>query len=373
VAQRHYSAGPRPRERAISGWLNVREKNVWATLKLIERLGKQNIEDRQTGRGIGNRVKAVSDRSKRYAWLWGGTSLLLGAVGVATAIALSSEPSLDTADKLSSVGSLVLGTAGLIVGILSFAVAIRGPAAQTDEAWAAAATADLAAQVRRQWRGEQHLRRLDGSDLLRTSWTSTTREVAAPPAEVLAGAIGGRPTRLRLAGTIDKVGSVFRGLPHRRLVVLGEPGAGKSVLALALTLQLLEGRGPDDSVPVLLVLSAWDTREDLESWLVRRLAEEYPSVTPMPKGAATGYRDLLRKGRILPILDGLDELPAELRVRALTALSLAAAQGQAFALTCRFDEYAAVVEQAGRPMPGAAVVEIAPLTGSSLDRVGSGE
>jgi predicted NACHT family NTPase len=93
---------------------------------------------------------------------------------------------------------------------------------------------------------------------------------------------------------------VFGGLPHRRLVVLGEPGAGKSVLALALTLQLLEGRGPDDPVPVLLVLSPWDAREDLESWLARRLAEEYPSVTPMPKGAATGYRDLLRKGRILP-------------------------------------------------------------------------
>jgi hypothetical protein len=49
-------------------------------------------------------------------------------------------------------------------------------------------------------------------------------------------------------------------------------------------------------------------------------------------------------------------------VRALATLSLAAAQGHAFALTCRSDEYTAVVEQTGRPMPGTAVIEITPLT-----------
>lgn len=305
----------------------------------------------------------MPDWLKRYAWFWGAASLLLGAAAIAIAIALRSEDPLDTADKLSSIGSLVIGAAGLIFGILSFAVALRGSTPQTDDAWAVAATANLATQVQRQWRGEQHLRRLHGSDLLRISWTSTTREVAASPADVLAGVIsGGRPTKLRLKGTIDGAGSLYTRLPHHRLIVLGEPGAGKSVLAMSLTLQLLERRAPDHPVPVLLVLSTWDTDEDFESWVVRRLAEEYPSVTPMPKGATTGYRDLLRRGRIVPILDGLDELPDDLHVRALKALSLAAAQGQAFVLTCRSSEYAALVEHTGRPVPGAAVVEITPLT-----------
>jgi predicted NACHT family NTPase len=44
----------------------------------------------------------------------------------------------------------------------------------------------------------------------------------------------------------------------RRLVVLGEPGAGKSMLLLRLTLDMLARRHVDDPVPVLLPIARWD-------------------------------------------------------------------------------------------------------------------
>jgi hypothetical protein len=45
-------------------------------------------------------------------------------------------------------------------------------------------------------------------------------------------------------------------------VVLGEPAAGKSVVALLLTLGLL----PDEPVPVLLTVSSWNPhQEDLRA------------------------------------------------------------------------------------------------------------
>jgi hypothetical protein len=209
----------------------------------------------------------------------------------------------------------VIGAVALLFGILSWAAAIRAATSQTEDAWMVTASAVLAARVRRQWQAEQHLRRIEGADLLQIHWSSTTGQLAASPADVLAGGVGGRPTRLRIGGVINDVGTAFRRLPRGRLVVLGQPGAGKTVLAVTLTLQLLEGRGPDDPVPVLLLLSTWDPREDIESWLLRRLSDEYPGVTPMPNGTAKGYQDLLQSGRIVPILDGLDELPSALRVQ----------------------------------------------------------
>src|SRR6202011_2881734 len=49
----------------------------------------------------------------------------------------------------------------------------------------------------------------------------------------------------------------FLQLDRRRLVILGEPGAGKTTLAVLLTVALSEVRAPGDPVPVLLSAASW--------------------------------------------------------------------------------------------------------------------
>jgi len=69
---------------------------------------------------------------------------------------------------------------------------------------------------------------------------------------------------LPLRGDVGEITAAFRGLPPRQLVVLGEPGAGKSVLAVLLTRGLLGERRPDDPVPVLLPVASWNPAEGVE-------------------------------------------------------------------------------------------------------------
>ena len=111
------------------------------------------------------------------------------------------------------------------------------------------------------------------------------------------------PARRRAAetGTLLTVGKYYRAIGSGRLVILGEAGSGKTMLALELLIQLL--RNPLDScgmtvMPVLFSLPAWRTTEQpLQDWLVGQVAERYQ----MRYGRAAA---LVRTGRIRPVLDG---------------------------------------------------------------------
>ncbi|MFC9161191.1 NACHT domain-containing protein [Streptomyces fungicidicus] len=129
-----------------------------------------------------------------------------------------------------------------------------------------------------------------------------------------------------------------------RLVVLGGPGSGKSVLALRLATELLrerqthEGQGP---VPVILSLASWDPREGLFTWIARQVAVDHPyACTPVPGAPPiTVALALLRTRQVLPILDGFDELPHEVRKRAMRRLRDGTKGGVPFVLTSRQAEY----------------------------------
>jgi hypothetical protein len=112
------------------------------------------------------------------------------------------------------------------------------------------AVIDLAEAVGRQWRQEAAARSLLDPEPIRIRWSSTDRL-----AEVLAkGVVPGRPVRLR--DDVLHVVELFRKLRARQLVVLGDAGAGKTVLALLFTLGLLDGLLPGEPVPVLLSASS---------------------------------------------------------------------------------------------------------------------
>ncbi|HMG75696.1 MAG TPA: NACHT domain-containing protein [Pyrinomonadaceae bacterium] len=90
----------------------------------------------------------------------------------------------------------------------------------------------------------------------------------------------------------------------RRLLILGTPGAGKTIalLKLAQDLAVRAASNPEEPVPVVLNLSSWaEPTPKLLPWLLRELRVTYR----IPDDIAL---TLIRQNRLLLFLDGLDEV-----------------------------------------------------------------
>lgn len=293
---------------------------------------------------------------------WGIASVALVAVVTALVLALGSPNGLQSA---ASVGSLVAALTPLVLGLVLWArrpplvTLTTSTAEQTD-----AAQRLLASQVLSQWRAEIDVRRLDDPGPLAVRWRFTELDVADHVARESRwrGLLG--HGRRRFTGRTDRIGDIaarFRGLKRRRLVILGEPGTGKTTLALLLLRELLDHAEPGEPVPVLIPLSEWDPgAETLHEWLTRRLVEDYPASRATAFGPDAA-RSLVTGRRVQPVLDGLDELPEGIRPAVLLRLNEVAADP--LVLTCRTAEYeAAVAAPGGDVLTGGAVIEPNPLT-----------
>ncbi|MEU0272414.1 hypothetical protein [Streptomyces sp. NPDC006307] len=303
--------------------------------------------------------------------------LLLGLVSLGLVVAML-VAGLDTGDPLASVLGLFVGLAGLALSAADF---LRGQEAPPPDPGELAD--DLARILRAQWLEEAESRRLRDPRVLPLVWSATRRDVGDRAETVVragGGAGGGGPlsagdrvpgqgagprvVRLRLDGRLDGrfeeavagLAAGYRQIGSGRLVVLGEPGAGKTVLALLLTLGLLEPRESGGPVPALLPVSSWDpVCESLDDWLVRRLAESYYA------GRTEIPRSLLLHGLLLPVLDGLDEIPESARRSAVRALNRALGRERPVVVTCRSAEYEDVVKAGSPALHRAPVVEISPV------------
>jgi hypothetical protein len=217
----------------------------------------------------------------------------------------------------------------------------------------------LATVILTQWATEEKTRRLQDPWPLPVRLGNTAQTVA-DHWEVIRGRPGERQP-IPLSGELDQVVELFDMVPSRRLIVLGAAGSGKSVLMLRLTLGLMGRRLLGERVPVLLRLSSWNPSEQrLHEWLTAELCQEYPELQRTLADGTTLARQLVSTGRLLPILDGLDEMPDDLRAKALLRLNVDLATGDPIVLASRAPEYLAAVH-AGDVLTAGAVVDLLPL------------
>jgi hypothetical protein len=101
------------------------------------------------------------------------------------------------------------------------------------------------------------------------------------------------------------------------LLILGEPGSGKTITLLELTRTLLDQAEDDETLPIPVVfnLSSWASRRlPLAEWLRDELNQRYD----IPRSIGGKW---VTNDQILPLLDGLDEVAAEHRPACVEAIN----------------------------------------------------
>ncbi|GJM40849.1 MAG: hypothetical protein DHS20C20_11310 [Ardenticatenaceae bacterium] len=120
------------------------------------------------------------------------------------------------------------------------------------------------------------------------------------------------------------------------LLILGEPGSGKTMTLLQLTESLLNDAEQDATLltPVVLNLSSWaNEQKPLVEWLVEELWQQYQ----LPREAG---RAIIQNNQLIYLLDGLDEVADAARGACVQAINLFGEQhSSGLAVCCRAEEY----------------------------------
>jgi hypothetical protein len=120
------------------------------------------------------------------------------------------------------------------------------------------------------------------------------------------------------------------------LLILGEPGSGKTttLLELAAALILRARNDSKERVPVVLNLSSWMKKQSLEDWIAAELSAKYR--VPM-----TIARAWLTQDYLVPLLDGLDEVHTALQPDCVATINefIEKNKPSGLVVCCRLTEY----------------------------------
>ncbi|MGH2415439.1 MAG: NACHT domain-containing protein [Microcystaceae cyanobacterium] len=129
----------------------------------------------------------------------------------------------------------------------------------------------------------------------------------------------------------------------RTLLILGEPGAGKTITLLKLAEDLIVRTEPDlrQPIPVVFNLSSWARKpQTIKQWLVQELLEKYQVSKALGKA-------WVETEALILLLDGLDEVKAEQRNACVQALNqfLQTHGTTEIAICCRIRDYQVLTDR----------------------------
>jgi eukaryotic-like serine/threonine-protein kinase len=164
------------------------------------------------------------------------------------------------------------------------------------------------------------------------------------------------PTGTTIVSVFDGIGA------GRTLLILGEPGSGKTNSLLQLARELIERaeQDVDCPIPVVFNLSSWTpTRrqgkkivsQSIAEWLVSELKTKYQ----VSEALATKW---VQEQQLLLLLDGLDEVQREHRDACVNALNTFQQTGTEMVVCCRVRDYEALTSRLRSEM----AIYIRPLT-----------
>nr|MBX2862375.1 protein kinase [Leptolyngbyaceae cyanobacterium MAG.088] len=211
-------------------------------------------------------------------------------------------------------------------------------------------------KVRRFWIEGVLERSLHGQVLLTLGLENRPDEIA-PPWQITYATPGQTPQPLP---TGTQVSHVFDAIGEgRSLLILGEPGAGKTTTLLSLARRLLNRGGEkmvnNQRLPVIFNLSSW-LRGPIEQWLVKELNSKYQVPTSIG-------RRWVDEQQLLLLLDGLDEVALERRADCVAALNqFHQDYGPEMVVCCRIRDYDVLPQK----LQFQAAVYLRPLTDEQI-------